>query len=33
MKLFMKEAKVKMSENLSSCALQSGGEKGEISGN
>lgn len=28
MKLFMKDAKVKMSENLSSWALQSGGETG-----
>lgn len=29
MKLFMKDARVKMSENLSSWALQSGGEKGQ----
>lgn len=32
MKLFMKDPRVKISENLSSWALQSGGEKGEISG-
>lgn len=32
MKLFMKDARVKMSENLSSWALQSGGEKGRSQG-